>query len=127
MRKLLIILFLSIAPMFCYSQNQQGFIYVLDLTENGEVYYMSPFLECSFDGDHDSIDAQRKRLDEQYKKYITDNYTLVNFQTVHSDWMEPGRGVFPERTYNNKIKNLPIMREGSDLIIVSDFKIDCGE
>lgn len=125
MIKTLFISLFVMASITGFSQNHQGYIYVLDQAESGEVYYMSPFLECPFSGDHDQIDSKRKSLDEQYEKYVKENYKLVEFQTTHNDWMMPGRGVFPERSYDQKIENLPIMREGSKVIIVSDFKIDC--
>lgn len=68
MIKTLFISFFVMASITCFSQNHQGYIYVLDQAESGEVYYMSPFLECPFSGDHDPIDSKRKSLDEQYEK-----------------------------------------------------------
>ena len=125
MRNLFTIVLLITAPFFCFAQNQQGYIYVQDLVDGVEVYYVSPFLECSFAGDHDGIDAKRNSLDEQYKTYIEENYDLVEFQTVYSNWMEPGRGVYPAKTYENALENLPIMREGCKVIVVEGFVVDC--
>ncbi|WP_027419226.1 hypothetical protein [Crocinitomix catalasitica] len=123
MRILLLFLLAFSLPIASNAQQQGGFIYIIDKTAEGNVYYMSEYLEAKFPGDHDGIDAQRKSFDQKFKDYVLENYDLVDYQLVQNDWMVPGRGVYPDRAYAKKLENIPVMDEGSKIIIVEGFKL----
>ncbi|MFK8045595.1 MAG: hypothetical protein AB8B72_08870 [Crocinitomicaceae bacterium] len=122
---------LSILFLLFYSslsaQNQQGYMTLVDKTADGLVYYISPLFECKFPGDHDGIDAQRIEFDKQFKAYILKNYAIVEFQHQNNNWLEPGRGVVPAKTYSKFLEFFPQTHKGAKMIMVEGFSLDCDK